>query len=61
MPIHGPQEFSSILAPELIISASAPFLAIISITCLDPGPITKLTLGSTFLPFNILETFIKSS
>ena len=59
--MQGPQEFSSILAPALIMSANAPFLAIISITCLDPGAITKLTLGLTFLPFSILATFIKSS
>ena len=45
MPMHGPQADSRIRAPDAIRSASAPFRAIISKTCLEPGEITRLTDG----------------
>ena len=58
--MQKPQVDSSILAPAETISAIAPFLAIISSTCLEPGATPKLTSGNTLLPFNIDATIIRS-
>ena len=60
MPMHGPQAFSMILAPALMMSANAPFSAIFSNILLDPGEITRLTSGWTFLPLRMAATFIRS-
>src|SRR4030067_1158404 len=58
--MHGPQAHSSILAPALIRSESAPFSEIIKNVCLEPGLIVRLTSGWTLLPLSILTASIIS-
>ena len=60
MPMQGPQADSMMRAPEAMISARAPFLAIISKTCLEPGVTVMETLGWICLPLSILATAIRS-
>ena len=60
MPIQGPQELSSNLAPEDIKTSKAPLLAKLVNTCFDPGEITRETSSATVLPSKIDATFIIS-
>ena len=60
MPMQGPQADSMMRAPEAMMSAKAPFLAIISKTCLEPGVTVMETLGCTCFPLSILATIMRS-
>ena len=59
--MQGPQADSSILAPALIISESAPFNASILSTCFEPGAMQSETDGAIVLPLRIDATFIIST
>src|SRR5574341_439162 len=59
-PMQNPQVASRILAPEEMMSASAPFFAIISSTWREPGAMPKLTSGNTRLPLSIDATIMRS-
>ena len=59
-PMQKPQVDSSTRAPDEMMSASAPFFAIISSTWREPGATPKLTSGKILLPLSIEATSIRS-
>lgn len=60
IPMQGPQAHSRTLAPDAMISDRAPQSASMARTCLDPGEIERLTLGSMVFPLRRAATLSMS-